>query len=825
MALALPRAMSHLEENQEYVRMTLENDYAGGEYADGEFSHTGQQGTPQTKEEAIYGVFGNEYETDRRRQRTGLGGGGTMNFVSSGIVGGTVKKKGEKTDNDDEKKEEEAVTIEAEKKPAAPRRPRPAGLVMDRDFGKFSKHTTGFGMKMLMKMGLRENNGRLGKRGTGIVNPVESKLRPKGMGIAFNNFKEVSDKEVYRNAEEEEEAANKKKVVVEERVSREDNWKKGRVKQKVVYKTADDVRKEESKKQQSLKDQVIIDMRGPNVRMTSLDKIGSVLEEPQDPYGDWAPTRSSHNLPELQHNIRLLVDLSKEDIQKLDREITHANDTITTLASERDRLQKRVEAEAKEIQKTEQVMALVKKCEERLEQIASTTKNVQDRLDTVADVMELIYESYPLQWKSFQIAMYCELRAAPLLKSLAHNWQPLIMTDRKIKSESDKRDSSESLVQTMERFRILLRNDQDIYKQLVEDTILPKVTIAFSSSWVCRNFAPAVALLTKLKILLPVEMHVKVVTSLIIPKLKKAVEVWNPRIDTVPVHTWLHPWLRLISTSDMQPVYQVIRYKLAVVLQDWDPADDSAIRVIQPWHGVFQSTDFETLLARSILPKLHNVLRTKFVVNPQRQYIEPFKWVMAWSTLLPTRVMLQLLRMEFFPKWFTALHLWLTNSPNFEEVQKWYMGWKRLFPEALQKHEQLKSILNRALDLMNQALEDPSGIGALQKQILIELKSDSVGTQRKRSVAAEQRTQAKPEPQTGIEGMSFKEIMTQFAAMNGLLFMPNAKRGTVDGKQVYTFGKASIYMTKDCVYVYEQLAAGNGNWRPIALQDLLERAQ
>lgn len=47
--------------------------------------------------------------------------------------------------------------------------------------------------------------------------------------------------------------------------------------------------------------------------------------------------------------------------------------------------------------------------------------------------------------------------------------------------------------------------------------------------------------------LLPEWILEHILDQQVLPRLTHAVEEWNPLTDTVPIHTWTHPWLPLLG--------------------------------------------------------------------------------------------------------------------------------------------------------------------------------------------------------------------------------------------------------------------------------------
>ena len=52
--------------------------------------------------------------------------------------------------------------------------------------------------------------------------------------------------------------------------------------------------------------------------------------------------------------------------------------------------------------------------------------------------------------------------------------------------------------------------------------------------------------------LLPGWIMEHILDQQVLPRVTLAVEEWNPLTDTVPIHTWIHPWLPLLSKKEHQ---------------------------------------------------------------------------------------------------------------------------------------------------------------------------------------------------------------------------------------------------------------------------------
>jgi tuftelin-interacting protein 11 len=157
--------------------------------------------------------------------------------------------------------------------------PKPAVPLSATEAAHFSKLQGSFGARMLAKMGWEAGTG-LGSTGEGIVTPVESKLRPQKMGIAFKGFKEKTDQskmEAKRRGEthSDEEDGPKKSARGARKAQQEkrsDVWKQPKkAKIKVQHKTYEEIIAEAGPEVMAANVGIIIDATGATVRVFSFE--------------------------------------------------------------------------------------------------------------------------------------------------------------------------------------------------------------------------------------------------------------------------------------------------------------------------------------------------------------------------------------------------------------------------------------------------------------------------------------------------------------------------------------------------------------------------
>jgi len=273
-------------------------------------------------------------------------------------------------------------------------------LKVDKDFGKFEQHTKGIGLKLLMKQGYVPGEG-LGVNKDGITAPIDVKLRPKGQGLSFNNFDEMTDNDKIQQKEYKKKYAAELKAKgikmdigldeIDENLIEEENelearpkteaWKIGNKNKKKItlYKTVDEIIQEESaitnnniNVSQPLK---IVDMTKKEVRI--LSDTSQLLSDNKisiDKYFE-----INEHLPELRHNIKLITDLTQADLMYILKQLKIEETKRKGLEQRYTKKAEQLKTEKIKIEKVKIIDEIIKEIKNLSQEITKEMKFLEKR--------------------------------------------------------------------------------------------------------------------------------------------------------------------------------------------------------------------------------------------------------------------------------------------------------------------------------------------------------------------------------------------------------------------------------------------------------------
>lgn len=798
----------------------------------------------QTKNQATYGIWADpESDEDEKPMfgKTNTKKDYTLNFVSGGLK--QAEKPASKNEGSDVDSEEEEPEIPVKKK----KEPvtlygRFAGTKdydEDKNFGKWEKHTRGIGQKLLEKMGYQKGKG-LGKSSQGITAPIEAVKRKRRAGLEFAGPERTQQSLKHfpvKDSDEEDEKDFREEL---QQWKREPSSATNR-KPKYIYKTAQEViesggsRKKKSIQPSELSKVKVIDMTGKEKRVLSgyhaISQRHDKPDEDEDVIESTPKQRTAFDVPELIHNLNILVDMAEVEIIQNDRKHRHNSDQIVNMRHEKERLDAICTQEEKQCNRLQEILDIVESCEKR------TKPDCEDplTLEECVTLFQKLQNDYYEEYKMYDMGALAIALVFPLVKKFYEEWEPLQDSSKGIKAMKEWRE----LLEDNNHHYMYNINNMDVYQRLIWDVWLPIIRKTILN-WNVRDCDPVIDLVEVWIPVLPSWILENIQDQLILPRLMQEVENWNPLTDTMPIHAWLHPWLPLMGDK-LEPLYAPIRHKLANALNNWHPSDSSAKVILQPWVNVFKAGHMEGFLVKNIVPKLELCMQ-EFVINPHQQILDPFHWVISWRDIIALPHMISILEKAFFPKWLQVLCTWLSNMPNYEEVTNWYLGWKSQFPEEFLAHPFIKEQFSRALDIMNRAASGHFQPGAKENMAYFaHNERRQMGTQalpipppppppvmNMSPLTSSSSSSSHQPPQEYDQNLrsisqpyptSFKELVEKMAIDNNLVFLPIAGKSH-KGKQVYRFGSVMISLERNVVFMLDNQA-----WLPVSLNTLIDNAK
>jgi tuftelin-interacting protein 11 len=613
----------------------------------------------------------------------------------------------------------------------------------------------GLGAAMLEKMGYKSGQG-LGTEGQGILNPIETKLRPERMGLG-------GVKEMTQQAKEE--ARRKGQVLSDDEDEKKRRRRRGGESgtstprsraRKVVYQTAAEIA---GGMEVPATIQKLVDLQGRQVELSSIVSEGK-----------------------MEDDLRI-AQLARRDLKRFGDEWKALDQQKKYVELELGRMVEELRIEEERIRKAEQVMGEIEKLAGLLgaqgiglESLEEEMPRLQHRLSS-EDITDFGVDELVVGIISpFIKQMMTEvnpLEDATLSGLTRHfkSWNTIL---RICNNKSEIEIEAESVFAHQ-------HTKATPYESLLYHLILPKLRSSINNTWTPYDPQPVIAILETWEPVIPTWIRNQLLEQVILPKLRSAIDHWNPRRTKESVHLWIFPWLPYLGTH-MDDLVKTVQHKFRVVLEIWD-VSAGIIHGLDEWKEVFEKGVLEDLLLRCILPKLALELRENFIVDPSDQNLDVLNLVMPWRKFFRESTWGQLLESEFFTKWLSMLHLWLTSdSVNLEEVGQWYEWWRHsIFPAEVLELEGVRRGFKAGLDLMSTAAD------YVERGLdLTKLPAPVLGIHRPTTKHAKVPPKKEKKPITEeIRETTFRDVLEDLCTENNLLLVPLRTADPVSGRSLF----------------------------------------
>ena len=700
-----------------------------------------------------------------------------------------------------------------------------------------------FGAKMLAKMGYVEGQG-LGAAGRGRLAPIETQLRPQGIGLGA-----VKEKTAQAKAEEKREAAFRGTVLEdseEEETQRRAKSKKDRlsarmgntassVKRKVKYRTAAEIEADVKGLQVPDALKSIIDATGSEMKLLTstaglMTSVNGMVASETD--GEKIAKRARREVEAFAEEWKSLAERNNYfDMQQaqLAQEIVDNELEIT-------RLQKMID------------------CVQTIQELSTETLSADDAWEATISQLELLDTDTFLDGDSgatgndVQLQELVVATIQPLFQSAMQSWEPL-------------REPSQ-VFHHLDRVKHLLqievisngteittyRNSAGLprtkkfttpYESLISTLWLPPVRSAIINEWDPCDPSALIDLVNMWRPILPPFIVSSLLSRFIPQRLAKALGEWQPNGSSkrksrphaalTSPHTYLFPWFPHLPSYHASPTSSAglvaeFKRKLKLLLSSWSIASAGVIPHLANWQPILQG-ELPSLLTRHLVPRLASHLTDKFLVDPSDQDLSPLNQVLQWSSYLPSTTMAHLLVAELFPKWHQTLHVWLTSDPNYEEIREWFLWWKDQLPANINAVPVIDAEWNKGLEIIALALD----LGPEAVATKLPLPSSGPAHSAPNDATGREALEKPAPQQTHAAVSTFRDVVEDWCALHDLMIIPMREADPASGMPLFRItasangrGGAVVYLKGDVIWARE----GTGESRafiPVELNEALQK--
>ncbi|CAH7688208.1 GC-rich sequence DNA-binding factor-like protein-domain-containing protein [Phakopsora pachyrhizi] len=752
-------------------------------------------------------------------------------------------------------------------------------------FAKLSQDkTSSIGLRMLQKMGWKSGSG-LGAQGEGIVTPIETKARPKGMGLSYKGFEERTQQAVEedrRNGKIIDDDVDSKSKKQSKSSVRKEVWKsktKQSRKSKIVHRTYEELISDlgDDLQQTNLGLGEIIDLTGrklPSLSTTLLHDSKGPTEEGRD-----------LRLPELTHNLALICGIVKGNLLNLAKEGKSINQKRDQLAKDSAQSKETIRVKRQNMEKMKKIVEISQQVEavqrEIISQIDqdSTSEEIcelVDRFDDTFNQLLMIVQSQnEAENESLGLDEIVVCGLAPILRKAWARWDVLYQPQLFVKqirrykqmlrldrSRPSQRSISDHEFQHPLFPHLNVASDlheekrmMTAYESLIWNDWLPKIRSTVSN-WSAYRSDDMIRLYTSWQSVLPQFVNDNFLDQLILPKLISAVTQWSfreqtqdqellhttrPNSNRVSLHLFIFPWLEHLGSHRSEVLMVEVKLKLAEWIKSYKfrPTNEEEKMMVEDllvWKDdVLKRAEWDKLMLRSLIPNLSAYLRSRLEVNPKKQDLGPVRVMFQWLRLISNREILgEMLSSEFFTKWLETLWIWL-KSPNSDlgQILEWMNWWKGIIPDQLrQKTTIFDKGFGRAQEILNEAqclrsegedLEMRLKRPDLVLRPLIRPKASS-------NPSGQNLRRVTKKPIEARE-ITFKSIVEEEVSKADLLMVPLGKTLSSQGKSLFRLSNGldgnglMMYIEDDAIFVRVKDEDGNDDWEPMMVEEVIERAK
>lgn len=678
-----------------------------------------------------------------------------------------------------------------------------------------AKVKSSIGATLLAKLGY-SGKGGLGKDGKGITQALDVKVRPANAGLGMVQEKTEAQRLLEHQRRQQAlggaaaEEAEQQEEESQQQAATPVKWsklnlpgsqsKRARRASRVapVMKSADQVLQEDNQTTSAAGGVTIIDLTGPQERLLNRTNSMSNLASPAGPELG----------RELRYNLSKLVDAAEVDLKQHNRRLAMVKQKQTTFGQQAEMLG-RAQAE------NDAALGVLREATALLERLEASqpdmSRSTRDSDEAAVQLTMRLCSAFTGARQRFGEALYRAAGFADLLFELLQG--PL-------RAYYGRHRGTLGVDMGVARALKAVWQDEpttDYWNAWVFQVVVPEFQRFITRDWEVEGDTQALACAAVRQwdgVWSSSARHY-VIHEVVWPRLKAAVDAWNPYTAQVALHEWVHPWHELFEGRLERDLYPGIVYKLTQALTDWNPTDGSAYELLRPWGtGKLTPSQLEGLAQGRILPKLHTLASTVDLNDTAA-----LDALLLWHDWIARDAFVKLLARTLFPRLSRTVYEWMRSIRDgpFEVVVAWYRSWKAALPEALASDPRIRLLLAHLLDVALNVF--------LQPEVDFEpelLPRDLFAPAAKAvpSAGASGAAVATGPAEAGSAG-HFRALVEAFAGKHNVVFVPLLHR-THNGKPLYSFGSIPVLLSDNVVHCAAQ---PGGAWKPISLDHLADLAK